>query len=109
MAKNNKKRIKFTKSPQHMIGNHIMKIKNKGDYNLGKELFVTIAMNDGSILHKTKIGFLDEYGVFDWITDINVLKSIVNNQMDTRMLAFSTNHVQGKLIKQNIKSISVEV
>lgn len=86
-----------------------MKIKNKGGYNLGKELFVTIVMNDGSILHKTKVGFLNKYGMFDWITDINALKSIVNNQVDERLLDFSTNHIQGKLIKQNIKSISVKV
>ena len=34
-------------------------------YIMDKELFVTIVMNDGSILYKTKVGFLDEYGVFD--------------------------------------------
>lgn len=76
---------------------------------MGKELFITIIMNDGSVLHKAKLGFLDEYGLFDWITDISVLKSIVSNQMDKRMLAFTTNYVQGKLIKQNIRSISVEI
>jgi hypothetical protein len=76
---------------------------------MDKELFVTITMNDGSILHKAKVGFLDEYGVFDWITDVNVLKSVINNQMDKRLLAFSTKYVQGKLIKQNIKSISTEI
>ena len=78
-------------------------------YIMDKELFVTIVMNDGSILYKTKVGFLDEYGVFDWITDTDTLKSVVNNQMDKRLLAFSTRHVQGKLIKQNIKSINIEI
>jgi hypothetical protein len=29
--------------------------------------------------------------------------------MDKRLLAFSTKYVQGKLIKQNIKSISTEI
>ena len=37
---------------------------------MNKELFVTIIMNDGSILHKAKVGFLDEYGLFGWIIDI---------------------------------------
>ena len=74
-----------------------------------RKLFVTVIMNDGSILYKAQVGFLDEYGVFDWITNINILKSIVNNQMDKRLLAFSTNYVQGKLIKQNIKSINIEI
>ena len=77
--------------------------------NINKELFVTIVMNDGSILYKAQVGFLDECGVFDWITDIDILKSIVNNQMDERLLAFGTKYVQGKLIKQNIKSINIEI
>lgn len=76
---------------------------------MNKELFVTIIMNDGSILHKAKVGFLDEYGLFGWIIDINTLKSIINNQMDKRLLAFSTDYVQGKIIKQNIRSVSVEI
>ena len=75
---------------------------------MDNELFATIVMNDGTILYKAQVGFLDEYGVFDWITDINILKSVINNQMDKRLLAFSTKYVQGKIIKQNIKSISIE-
>ena len=39
----------------------------------------------------------------------NILKSIINNQMDKRLLAFSTDYVQGKIIKQNIKSMNVEI
>ena len=31
--------------------------------NINKELFVTIVMNDGSILYKAQVGFLDEFGV----------------------------------------------
>ena len=76
---------------------------------MDNELFVTVVMNDNSVLYKAKVGFLDEYGVSDWITDTNTLKSVVNNQMDKRLLAFSTNYVQGKLIKQNIKSINIEI
>lgn len=72
-----------------------------------EELFVTVVMNDGSILHEAKLGFLDEYSCFDWIVDKNVLKSIINNQLDKRLIAFSTKYVQGKLIKQNIKSINI--
>ena len=74
---------------------------------MDNELFITVVMNDGSILHKTKLGFLDEYGVFDWITDINILKSIINNHIDKRLLAFSTKYVQGKIVKQNINSINI--
>ena len=76
---------------------------------MDNELFVTVVMNDNSVLYKAKVGFLDEYGVFDWITDTNTLKSVVNNQMDKRLLAFSTKYVQGKLIKQNIKSINIKI
>lgn len=79
---------------------------NKMDV-VDNELFVTLIMQDGSVLSETKLGFLDHYGYFDWITDINILKSVISNAMDKRQLAFSTNYVQGKVIKDKIKSISV--
>lgn len=69
------------------------------------ELFVSVFMNDGSCLHDAKLGFLDNNNYFDWITDKEELLRIINNQEDRRHLAFSTFHVQGKLIKQNIKDI----
>ena len=74
-----------------------------------EELFVTAVMNDGSVLNKAKLGFVGEFGLFDWIEDINILKSVINNHKDTRLISFSTKHLQGKLIKENISSISKEI
>lgn len=81
---------------------------NKKDI-VDNELFITLVMQDGSILNEAKLGFLDSYGHFDWITDIDILKSVVGNSMDKRPLAFSTKYIQGHVIKEKIKSINVQL
>ena len=79
------------------------------DYINEDSLFVTVVMNDGSILNKAKLGFVDEFGLFNWIEDVNILKSVISNNKDTRLISFCTDYLQGKLIKQKISGISKEI
>ena len=69
------------------------------------DLFVTIIMTDGMVLNNAQVGFLIEGWAYEWIRDKDVLKRAVNNIKDLRFLAFRTDSVQGKLIKENVKSV----
>lgn len=72
-------------------------------------LYFTVVMNDGSVLHNARLGFLNNENKFDWFDNKSELLDVINNKEDKRLIAFSTLHVQGKIIKQNIKNINVNI
>ena len=88
-----------------MIDNNLNdRIKKENDI-MKDDLFVTIIMTDGTVLNNAQVGFLMGRWVYEWIRDKDVLKRAVNNIKDLRFLAFRTDSVQGKLIKENVKSV----
>lgn len=61
-------------------------------------------MKDGSSLKDAKIGFLEE-GLFNMIEDEAQAIAILKTDKE-KLLAFSTDYVQGKISKQGIESFS---